>query len=79
MNNSQPRRALCALCVALLLVPQLALAQQPAQPAKKFELTIDSIMRGPALVGYSPADVRWSQDSQKVYFRWKQATEPRLK
>jgi dipeptidyl aminopeptidase/acylaminoacyl peptidase len=80
MKNSQPRRALGALCVALLLVPQLSLAQQQSpQPAKKFELTIYSIRRGPALVGYSPEGVRWSQDSQKVYFRWKQATEPRLK
>jgi dipeptidyl aminopeptidase/acylaminoacyl peptidase len=79
MKNSQPRRALRALCVALLLVPQLSPAQQPAQPTKKFELTIDSIMRGPALVGYPPEGVRWSQDSQKVYFRWKRAEEPRLK
>jgi dipeptidyl aminopeptidase/acylaminoacyl peptidase len=78
VKNSQPRRALGALCVALLLVPHAGLAQQ-TQPAKKFELTVDSIMRGPALVGYEPAGVRWSQDSRKVYFRWKQATEPRLK
>jgi dipeptidyl aminopeptidase/acylaminoacyl peptidase len=77
VKNSQPRRALRALCVAVLLAPQLGLARQ--QPAKKFELTVDSIMRGPALVGYPPADVRWSQDSQKVYFRWKRADEPRLK
>jgi dipeptidyl aminopeptidase/acylaminoacyl peptidase len=81
MKNSQPRRALRALCVALLLVvPHAGLAQQPSsQPAKKLELSVDSIMRGPALVGYPPADVRWSQDSQKIYFRWKRADEPRLK
>ena len=36
-------------------------------------------MRGPRLVGYSPSGVYWSQDSQRVYFRWKQADEPRLK
>ena len=36
-------------------------------------------MRGPKLVGYAPSNVYWSQDSQKVYFRWKQADEPRLK
>ena len=47
--------------------------------AKKFELTVDNIMRGPELVGYAPMDVRWSPDSQRVYFRWKQANEPRLK
>src|SRR5262249_9260133 len=46
---------------------------------KKFELTVDSIMRGPRLVGYPPTNVYWSQDSQRIYFRWKQADEPRLK
>src|SRR5438067_9114143 len=49
-----------------------------SQP-KPFELTVDSIMRGPRLVGYPPAGVYWSQDSQRVYFRWKQSDEPRLK
>jgi dipeptidyl aminopeptidase/acylaminoacyl peptidase len=81
MKHSTSRRALAALCVAVLLIPQarVVIAQQPAPSAKKFELTIDSIMRGAALVGYPPAEVRWSQDSQRVYFRWKQASEPRLK
>ncbi len=36
-------------------------------------------MRGPGLIGYEPSAVRWSQDSQRVYFRWKQASEPRTK
>src|SRR5262245_36999604 len=45
-------------------------------PVKKFELTIDNIMRGPELVGYEPTSVRWSPDSQKIYFRWKKADEP---
>jgi dipeptidyl aminopeptidase/acylaminoacyl peptidase len=52
--------------------------KQPA-PAKPFELTVDSIMRGPRLVGYPPSGVYWAQDSQRVYFRWKQPDEPRLK
>src|SRR4030095_12580644 len=38
-----------------------------------------SIMRGPRLVGYAPTNPYWSQDSQRVYFRWKQADEQRLK
>src|SRR5215831_16805581 len=67
----------------ILLVSSLLLslcAQSTAQaPAPTFELTVDSIMRGPRLVGYPPSGVYWSQDSQKVYFRWKQADEPRLK
>ncbi|HWO00927.1 MAG TPA: prolyl oligopeptidase family serine peptidase, partial [Blastocatellia bacterium] len=45
----------------------------------KFDLTIDNIMRGFELVGYEPRAVRWSQDSQRVYFQWKQASEPREK
>ena len=80
-----PRRGLGALCAAALLSQQVVSAQQsppqptPAPPAKRFELTVDSIMRGPALVGYQPESVRWSQDGRRVFFRWKQATDPRLK
>jgi len=68
--------SICALC----LLAQFTFAQTPAKPpAKPFELTVDSIMRGPRLVGYQPSGVYWSQDSRRVYFRWKQADEPRLK
>ncbi|MBK9313856.1 MAG: S9 family peptidase [Acidobacteria bacterium] len=52
---------------------------QQAQPARKFDLTIDSIMRGPGLVGYEPNRVHWSQDGKRIFFRWKQAGDPRLK
>src|SRR5690242_17047084 len=45
----------------------------------KFELTIDNIMRGPGLVGNEPRAVHWSPDSQRVYFQWKEAGEPREK
>jgi dipeptidyl aminopeptidase/acylaminoacyl peptidase len=46
----------------------------PAQNAqKKFALTIDNIMRGPQLYGYEPTRVRWSGDSNRIYFQWKQA------
>lgn len=61
------------LLAAALLFPQPVFSQQ------KFDLTIDSIMRGPALIGYEPTNPRWSPDSQKVYFRWKRATEARTK
>jgi dipeptidyl aminopeptidase/acylaminoacyl peptidase len=47
-----------------------------AQPASKFSLTIDNIMRGPALVGYEPSQVRWSAGSDRIYFQWKQAGDP---
>lgn len=80
---SKPRMKSRPFNAVLLLISLLSAigAQQPkpAGPAKPFELTVDSIMRGPRLVGYPPSGVYWSQNSQKVYFRWKQADEPRLK
>jgi len=80
MKTKRLRYAGLALCVLSLLAPQFLFAQKPSAPSPKpFELTVDSIMRGPRLVGYPPTGVYWSQDSQRVYFRWKQADEPRLK
>jgi dipeptidyl aminopeptidase/acylaminoacyl peptidase len=38
-----------------------------------FPLTVDSIMRGPKLVGYPPTALRWSGDSSKLYFEWRRA------
>ena len=46
---------------------------------QRFDLTVDNIMRGPGLIGYEPSQIRWSGDSQRIYFRWKQASEPREK
>ncbi len=63
--------------VAFCLNPIAATAQQ-AVPAKKFDLSIDNIMRGPELVGYEPTGVRWSPDGSKIYFTWKRANEPLL-
>jgi dipeptidyl aminopeptidase/acylaminoacyl peptidase len=53
----------------------LALLVFQARPANNFALTIDNIMRGPALVGYEPSQVRWSADSERIYFQWKQAAD----
>jgi dipeptidyl aminopeptidase/acylaminoacyl peptidase len=53
----------------------LALLVFQARPANNFELTIDNIMRGPALVGFEPSQVRWSADSERIYFQWKQAAD----
>ena len=50
-----------------------------AAPAGKFALTIDNIMRGPGLYGWEPSQVRWSGDGEKIYFQWKQASDPLLK
>jgi dipeptidyl aminopeptidase/acylaminoacyl peptidase len=80
MKTKHLRSAGIVLCVLSLLAPQLLFAQKSSTPAAKpFQLTVDSIMRGPRLVGYPPTGVYWSQDSRRVYFRWKQADEPRLK
>jgi dipeptidyl aminopeptidase/acylaminoacyl peptidase len=78
MKKQHFRRATFVICLLSLFAPLFVPAQSPAPP-KKFELTIDSIMRGPRLVGYPPSGVYWSQDSQRVYFRWKSPEEPRLK
>jgi dipeptidyl aminopeptidase/acylaminoacyl peptidase len=53
----------------------LALLVLQARPANNFALTIDNIMRGSALVGFEPSQVRWSADSERIYFQWKQAID----
>ncbi|HEX4565407.1 MAG TPA: alpha/beta fold hydrolase [Vicinamibacterales bacterium] len=61
-------------CLTLVLLATPALtAQQGAD--HKFRLTVDSIMRGPDLVGYPPDGLRWSPDSQKLYFEWRKPGE----
>ena len=47
-----------------------AAAPSPRRPSM---LTVDSIMRGPKLVGTPPSAVRWSKDSSKIYFTWQKA------
>jgi dipeptidyl aminopeptidase/acylaminoacyl peptidase len=63
-----------AAAVAVILPPALR-AQAPSGRADKFALTVDSIMRGPDLVGYPPNGLRWSGDSQKLYFEWRKPGE----
>ena len=79
MKTKHLRYANVFLCVTSLIFPLAVFAQKQSLPAKPFELTVDSVMRGPRLIGYPPTGVYWSQDSQRIYFRWKQADEPRLK
>ena len=65
------------LVSGLLLLAQDSLRAQSTavlepETATRFEfpLTIESIMRGPELVGLSPSRIRWTDDSKWVYFRW---------
>jgi dipeptidyl aminopeptidase/acylaminoacyl peptidase len=62
--------------LALLAFLLTCLLEFRASPASKFALTIDNIMRGPALYGYEPSEVRWSGDGERIYFQWKQAGDP---
>src|SRR3954451_241782 len=69
MPFSAPVR--CVLSAAALVV---SLAPHPsAAPAATttFPLTVDTIMRGPKLVGYPPTGLRWSGDSARLYFEWR--------
>jgi len=67
------KKLIAAFLTLAVLLPQPAFTQQ------KFDLSIDNIMRGAALVGYEPTAPRWSPDSQQVFFRWKQSTDARTK
>jgi len=72
MPDKRDKRVLTVvLLLALALGPWTDVAAQ-----KKFALTIDNLMRGPGLYGYEPSAVRWSGDSAKIYFQWKQSTDP---
>jgi len=57
----------------------IAAQQRPTAPPTRpaAMLTVDSIMRGPKLVGASPSAIRWSKDSSKIYFNWQKAGEER--
>lgn len=69
-----PVSAGAAILVAAAVPALLAQSSPKAAPAH-FDLTVDSIMRGPDLVGYPPDDLRWSADSQKLYFEWRRPGE----
>jgi dienelactone hydrolase len=78
------RRHTFALAIALLTGPAVITtpAQKPtarlqdrASSAPRFDLTVDSIMRGPDLVGYPPTGLCWAADSQKLYFEWRKPGE----
>ncbi|HEY7291204.1 MAG TPA: alpha/beta fold hydrolase [Vicinamibacterales bacterium] len=64
---------ICRIRVAGFLAVALAAspaAVRTASPAR-FDLSVDSIMRGPKLVGYPQTGLRWSGDSARLYFEWR--------
>src|SRR5688572_25923274 len=78
----QTMRRLSVVSVLTLAAGTWLMADQAAKPAATagptagtgaMTLTVDSIMRGPALVGTAPTGVRWSRDSSKAYFTWQKA------
>ena len=70
-----------AVVFVTFLAATLGLAAQTPKPgaatAAPQMLTVDSIMRGPKLVGAAPSGLRWAKDSSKLYFSWQKAGEDR--
>ncbi len=66
---------LAAFTISTLSAQSPAPAAAKAKPPARVEMTIDSIMRGPDLVGYPPTGLRWSGDSSKLYFEWRKPGE----
>ncbi|MDQ3069989.1 MAG: hypothetical protein M3R55_09710, partial [Acidobacteriota bacterium] len=69
--------ALALLLFASVHAQRPTSATQQAAGATPFPLTVDSIMRGPDLLGSAPSAVRWSGDSRSVYFDWQKPGEER--
>ncbi|HSK11208.1 MAG TPA: prolyl oligopeptidase family serine peptidase [Vicinamibacterales bacterium] len=79
------------LIAAALLASVTALAARPstappgtagqAAPARSLAvtgrtaLTVETIMKGPSLVGYPPSALRWAADSSELYFEWRKPGE----
>jgi dipeptidyl aminopeptidase/acylaminoacyl peptidase len=55
---------------AVAVPPAESQAPAPSSARSAKRLTVEWIMRGPELVGREPANVRWSPDSQWLYFNW---------
>src|SRR5207248_1184435 len=56
---------------AALFIVAMSQIHGSAAPSGRFELTVDSIMRGPKLVGYPQTGLRWAGDSSRLYFEWR--------
>ena len=69
--------ALVAWAATVTPAPAQSTAAWVPQPVRgqTFELSIRNIMRGPELVGEEPSQIRWTDDSAWIYFRWKPGGE----
>lgn len=56
--------------ILLLLITSPILGQELG------ELTVEKIMRDPKWMGVSPSDLRWSENSQTLYFDWNPDRNP---
>ncbi|HYN09386.1 MAG TPA: alpha/beta fold hydrolase [Vicinamibacterales bacterium] len=71
-------RRISAVITLTVIAASWPVSGQPSGQARSGSmLTIDSIMRGPKLVGSPPSAVRWSRDSSKIYFTWQKASDSR--
>jgi dipeptidyl aminopeptidase/acylaminoacyl peptidase len=61
------------MAIAFIVAAGWTLAAQRT----RLPLTVDSIMRGPKLVGTAPTAIRWSIDSSRLYFTWQPASDAR--
>jgi len=76
MRASRPTAIAWTLSLLLARAPAGVLAQSVADYVpeavrdQRFQLSIRNIMRAEEHVGLAPSDVRWTDDSRWVYFRW---------
>src|SRR2546422_4710445 len=72
----------CGVAALTVVFASAHVVGSPPATKPGFELTVDSIMRGPKLVGYPPTGLRWSGDSARLYFEWRRpgadAPSPRV-
>jgi dipeptidyl aminopeptidase/acylaminoacyl peptidase len=66
---------LLAVAAAVTLAAQQPAAPVPPAAPARMTLDVDSIMRGPELVGYAPSVLRWSGDSRDLFFEWRKPGE----
>src|ERR1044072_2004942 len=64
-----------ALLILVAPAPMRAQRSTPVPAPARLQLSVDSIMRGPDLVGAPPSNLRCSVDSERLYFSWRKPGE----